>query len=202
MKNRLRYGDIEKSSYIKNVLTLMLIVAFVCVSGRFLYKYIKQELSNKAKNPAKQEQVTKFTEVTQEQNEAVDELVKINTKEETSVDIKTYKEKFLEKLQANYQVMLKDMKINKTNYRQSDEIKNNISATIIINKDGSIDFEKMGWNYDTPLAIKEAILHTIWHDSEDRAYFEPLPNNYKNKQLVLKFVFDKSGVYYEGQLPE
>ena len=102
MKNRLKYNDINKSNYIKNVLTLVLVIAFLFVSGRYLFKQAKQGINNiKINNSVQQEKTVEKTKDTKEVEkilpipEQIEEREKIYAEAEKQADIKTEKEKNL-----------------------------------------------------------------------------------------------------------
>ena len=102
MKNRLKYNDINKSNYIKNVLTLVLVIAFLFVSGRYLFQQAKQGIKNiKINNSVQQEKTLEKTEDIKEVEkilpipEQIEEREKIYAEAEKQADIKTEKEKNL-----------------------------------------------------------------------------------------------------------
>lgn len=103
MKNRLKYNDINKSNYIKNVLTLVLVIAFLFVSGRYLLKQAKQGINDIKinNNSVQQEKTVEKTENTKEVEkilpipEQIEEREKIYAEAEKQADIKTEKEKNL-----------------------------------------------------------------------------------------------------------
>jgi len=102
MKNRLKYNDINKSNYIKNILTLVLVIAFLFVSGRYLLKQAKQGINDiKINNNIQQEKTVEKTKDTKEVEkilpipEQIEEREKIYAEAEKQADIKTEKEKNL-----------------------------------------------------------------------------------------------------------
>lgn len=132
MKNRLKYNDINKSNYIKNVLTFVLVIAFLFVSGRYLFQQAKQGINDIKinNNSVQQEKTVEKTENTKEVEkilpipEQIEEREKIYAKAEKQANIKTEKEKNLSvKLVVNDDTLRTQLKEHVT--QNKTPVKNN-----------------------------------------------------------------------------
>ena len=100
---RLWHNDFNKNTQIKNILTLILVIAFLLVSGRYLFKQAKQGINDIKinNNSVQQEKTVEKTKDTKEVEkilpipEQIEEREKIYAEAEKQADIKTEKEKNL-----------------------------------------------------------------------------------------------------------
>lgn len=179
---RLSYNDFSKTDY-KSILTLILVVAFVFVAGRYLYKHIRQDIKDFGiKNNVKQEQLKEETPIVQETEEPKAEMEKVYTEAEKQADMKVYKDKFIARVKKHWQPQYESFLID-----------DNSSIEVNINRDGEITCPE----YDKQWA--DATYKTMYNAITYEGSFYPLPESYDGHKLSFKVYFEGNSDLYFGK---
>jgi len=205
LKEQIYYGNNQSD---KEIDIKALYIFMAVIVGFALFFALISTNSDKTKHPEQPKQERNISDLVGEQQPTetahMQQQTVTNeeqyTEAEKQADINAYKNKFIKELKNNYKSMLNDLQVNKQYYTDSDKITRNITVKIKINKNGSIDNNQVDYYITQPLLIKEAILHTVYNDNEERAYFDPLPKSYNKDSLVLNVVFTSNDVDFAEKI--